>query len=176
MAWLGYFPTNVKYNKDVYSRFTLLSHRAKIINDHYDKVKFLAPFGENYDRVEKWSANRAINFDDLMDVKLDQFDRAHTSFDIQPEQNTSYFEENKQLNKNIDNEDRSEYLNKISNPHSFVGIETSKSKLTDIISIVSQKNISMFAKRTSKDVLTSTKALKKDAINQILRGKIKIKL
>ena len=129
MAWLGYFPTNVKYNKDVYSRFTLLNHRAKIINDHYEKVRPLAPFGDNFERVERWTVDKGIHFDDMMDVNLNQLDRAQTSFDIQPEQNASYSEESKKGFKLAENEnlDQSDFLQRITKPQSISGTENTKS-------------------------------------------------
>lgn len=89
IACLGYFPTNVKYKNNVYSRFTLLTHRAKLISQHWEKVKLCAPFGEIEEKIPKWAPTKVINIEDLMETRTELPERAHTSFDIQPPTNAS---------------------------------------------------------------------------------------
>ena len=104
MACLGYFPTNVKYKDEVYSRFTLLVLRAKIINDQWDECKNLVPFDTKNETCIKWDQNMMGTLDEIIHFKVEKPDMATTTFDIQPEMAVSFGDDQTQ-NRYSQNQD-----------------------------------------------------------------------
>jgi hypothetical protein len=76
------------YRKQVYSRYTLIVHRSKVVNEMWERVKLLAPFGEDEHLTTIWRD---------LDVELEDVEEEQkadgASFDIQPKNNMSFQED-----------------------------------------------------------------------------------
>jgi len=88
VACLGYFPTNVKYQNDVYSRFTLLLHKTNVLNSAWETFQNLGPFG--FVEEPLWENEHVVNVGDTTDTRHDQPTAICSSFDIQPRMDLSF--------------------------------------------------------------------------------------
>ena len=61
MAWLGYFPTNVKYRGKYYARNNLILAKAKMVDALWNRVQLHIPYGFIEEMVPNWEFDELFN-------------------------------------------------------------------------------------------------------------------
>ena len=175
----------------MYSRFTLLVHKAKIINEQWKDIKELSPFGLKEEKIPMYFSNKIVDFEALEKKENETFEEKgmNDTFQSNFKENTSGLAE---INNNLGNikdfpildgvnsksvivqeltkgttqetmadKERREFINQIFDSDRNVNLGIIFLPHT----LAQKKNISIFSKRTTKDIFKNTRRMNKSVIN-----------